>query len=429
MSGAESQQDSRRLARDCVAALIADRPGWEGDCDSLAERALGDAAAARALFGEVIEVLADRFEPRLVEAYRQVFSRIITLCLDAAGYERLGGALARLGFPDAAVLGERAGRIAAARPELRRIRRVALLSRVTLGADVAVTSVLLAHAKRRFPDAEILLLGGAKAGELFAADARVRLELIDYPRRGALQERLDAWREMSERLAQIGGEELLVIDPDTRWSQAGMLPLTANDRGYLFFESRSYRPDSTASLAELTSAWALEALGGEAAAAPYVAVRPRAERTSGRSATVNLGVGENESKRVGGGFEAQAVMALLRRGWRVTLDRGFGQDEAVRAEAIAAAAEREGLRAGLELWQGSAGELAARIAASDLYVGYDSAGGHIASALGVRGIDVFAGAACQRMLQRWSPPGAEVLAVEPGEAPERVLARLEGLLG
>jgi ADP-heptose:LPS heptosyltransferase len=132
---------------------------------------------------------------------------------------------------------------------------------------------------------------------------------------------------------------------------------------------------------------------------------------------------------VGGGFEAQAVMALLRRGWRVTLDRGFGQDEAVRAEAIAAAAEREGLRAGLELWQGSAGELAARIAASDLYVGYDSAGGHIASALGVRGIDVFAGAACQRMLQRWSPPGAEVLAVEPGEAPERVLARLEGLLG
>ena len=48
--------------------------------------------------------------------------------------------------------------------------RVLVLSRVTLGADVAVTSVLLAAAKQAFPDAEIVFAGPRKNFELFAAD-------------------------------------------------------------------------------------------------------------------------------------------------------------------------------------------------------------------------------------------------------------------
>ncbi len=71
------------------------------------------------------------------------------------------------------------------------------------------------------------------------------------------------------------------------------------------------------------------------------------------------------------------------------------------------------------------------MAASDLFVGYDSACGHIAAAIGVPGIDVFKGAVCERMRQRWSPWGktpAKVVAVDDDESAEVTLMRVLELL-
>ena len=48
-------------------------------------------------------------------------------------------------------------------------------------------------------------------------------------------------------------------------------------------------------------------------------------------------------------------------------------------------------------WEGSLSGLAGLIGVADLYVGYDSAGGHLAAALGVPAISLFAGAASARM--------------------------------
>ena len=48
-----------------------------------------------------------------------------------------------------------------------RIQRIIVLSRVTLGADVAITSVIIERMKRNFPLAEIVLAGGSKAPQLF----------------------------------------------------------------------------------------------------------------------------------------------------------------------------------------------------------------------------------------------------------------------
>jgi ADP-heptose:LPS heptosyltransferase len=67
------------------------------------------------------------------------------------------------------------------------------------------------------------------------------------------------------------------------------------------------------------------------------------------------------------------------------------------------------------VWSGRIGLLAALIAESDLYIGYDSAGQHIAAAAGVACIDVFAGFSSQRMLERWRPAGpgtSRVIAVD-----------------
>ena len=82
-------------------------------------------------------------------------------------------------------------------------------------------------------------------------------------------------------------------------------------------------------------------------------------------------------------------------------------------------------------WQGSLSAFAGITAAADLYIGYDSAGGHLAAALRVPVISVFAGAPNDRMRERWSPRGparADVIAVEQGEIADAVLGRVEELL-
>jgi len=51
------------------------------------------------------------------------------------------------------------------------------------------------------------------------------------------------------------------------------------------------------------------------------------------------------------------------------------------------------------------GELAALISNCDEYIGYDSAGQHIAAALKVPCITVFAGSNSMRFVQRWAAQG------------------------
>jgi ADP-heptose:LPS heptosyltransferase len=140
--------------------------------------------------------------------------------------------------------------------------------------------------------------------------------------------------------------------------------------------------------------------------------------------------GGNETKRASPEFETAVVLELLRRGWRVILDKGAGEAEGSAAEATAAAARNEGLTE-IEVYQGPLSGFAGVIAASDLFVGYDSAAGHIAAAFGVPGIDVFRGAVSERMRQRWSPWGkrpADVVAVADDDAAAQTLARVLELL-
>jgi hypothetical protein len=57
---------------------------------------------------------------------------------------------------------------------------------------------------------------------------------------------------------------------------------------------------------------------------------------------------------------------------------------------------------------GAFAPFAAEIARSKLFVGYDSAGGHVASACGVPLISIANGFASERMLARWRPNGAVI---------------------
>src|SRR5207247_273091 len=126
-------------------------------------------------------------------------------------------------------------------------RRIFVLSRVTLGADIAITSVLMDAAKRRFPKAQIVFVGPHKNFELFAADPRLTHAPIAY-RRDAFE---DAWRKLRDLVDDV------VIDPDSRLTQLGLLPIGCEDR-YHLFEGRGYGGTSDLALSQLAAQWAEE---------------------------------------------------------------------------------------------------------------------------------------------------------------------------
>jgi ADP-heptose:LPS heptosyltransferase len=288
--------------------------------------------------------------------------------------------------------------------------RVVVLSRVTLGADVAVTSVLMNAAKRRYPEAAIVFAGPRKNYELFAGDPRIAHAPIEY-RRGSLHERLAAWDEV--KAAAAG--DCVVIDADSRLTQLGLLPVGDAAR-YHLFDSRSYGAESDASLPDLAARWSAETFG-IADARPWVAPVGGDIDLPRNYIAISLGVGENPAKRIADPFERDLLAMLGARG-PLVIDKGAGGEEAARVERAACGSAT--------FWEGSFAGFARIIAGSSLYVGYDSAGQHVAAACGVPLISVFAGWAAPRMLDRWRPKGTVIRVEDPD--PAVVLAQVRATL-
>jgi ADP-heptose:LPS heptosyltransferase len=386
----------KAIAREVLEGALAGRPAGE------LPPALVEDPGGEALFGILVEGLADRFEPALCEVYARLFSRAVARVVEGV---------------DAASLAARYGRVRVPRPVAGDPRRVFVLSRVTLGADVAVTSVLLAAAKRHFPDAEVVFVGPRKNYELFAGDARVAHVEVAY-QRGGLRQRLAVWEDL-KRILDVPGA--VVIDPDSRLTQLGLLPVCAEERFHLF-DSRAYGGASARPLPELAAAWAIETFGVHGAT-PYIALADAAPR--GEHIAVSLGVGENQAKRIPDPFEEELLRLLASTGAPLWIDKGAGGEEARRVER---ALKRAGATA--TLWEGAFAGFANIIAGSRLYVGYDSAGQHVAAAAGVPLIAVFAGFPAPRMFERWRPVGerCQVIRVDRPEV-EETLRRVRSALG
>jgi hypothetical protein len=387
---------AERIAQDLLQHCLASRP-WPGHLlDDLIAQG-GD----RELFRIVVEPLADLFEPSLCRVYAELFCDVIArrTGLHAthllARYERVR--LMRVLDRDPAA-----------------IQNIFVLSRVTLGADIAVTSVVLDAAKRKFPNATIWFVGPKKSWELFAADPRLRHSPIAYGRSGTIEDRLSVWQPLRSGVSLPNS---LVIDPDSRLTQLGLLPICPEEDHY-FFESRSYGADGSESLSTLTKRWVEETFG--VVGKPYMATGLDAAEFA---TTVSFGVGENPSKRVRDPFEAEVLRRLPRP---ILIDKGAGGEEAERVESAVEQAGGEGI----VMWDGSFAGFASHIERSRLYVGYDSAGGHVAAACGVPMISIFAGAVCERMFQRWRPTGpGRIEIIRPENMPvAELLATFESLL-
>lgn len=377
---------ARRLLDACLAGCEPDPAG----VDQLAGLALDqDEAvaliASRALFGTLVEGLADRFEPALCDAYARLFAPVIARAMPGL---------------DGAALTSRYESVRRVRPPAFELAEIFVLSRVTLGADIAVTSILMDGARQCFPQARLWFAGPRNAWELFeGAGARWSFLEVPYGRSGLLRDRLAAFDTLKQALDRPG---VLVLDPDSRLTQLGLLPVCRASAHHLF-ESRGYGGESAATLPALARSWVRETLGVERAE-PWF--HPKYDHAlPGRAvASVSFGIGENPAKRVPDPFEEQILRFLVESGWQVLLDTGApGSEEDRRVRAEAARLGAAG--AGIALHEGSFASFAAFIASSQLYVGYDSAGQHAAAAVDVPLVSVFGGFSCERMLERWSPDG------------------------
>jgi ADP-heptose:LPS heptosyltransferase len=267
--------------------------------------------------------------------------------------------------------------------------------------------VALAAAKQRFPNAEICFVAPVKNAELYLADPRVTPISITYGRSSLLRDRLLAAAELHVAVDELGS---IVIDPDSRLTQLGLIPV-CDDARYYFFESRAYGFEGSEALPQLTARWLSEVFDIPRAC-PFVApeFQPSASDVTA-DVTVSWGVGDNPNKRIDDEFEFEVLSALLKQGRSVLLDRGAGGEEAERIDALATRLSEPSL---LHIHEGSYASFASRIVRSKLYLGYDSAGQHVACAAGIPLVSVFTGYASERMFDRWRPtgPSAHVVRVD-----------------
>jgi ADP-heptose:LPS heptosyltransferase len=451
--------DPGGLPRDAVTLLCEITAGEDRDVAR---------AGVRILFPALIERLNDSFDPAACALYDQIFAQVIDFYRRLPQARDFDEALRGFGLMSESDLLARKSAINRKRRKRRprstargaldpqsAIRKVLLLSRVTVGADVAVTSVIIAKLRALLPGAEFVMLGPAKLRELFGGDPRVRIREIKYERGGDVLSRLRSWigvvEAVNDEIKSLSAGEFLLIDPDSRLTQLGLLPLVKDERNYLFFESRSYQIAKTAdddnpqSIGRLASCWANEVFGVTGETFPYVAA-PAEHRDFGRLAVeklrragasrvtvVSLGVGGNQNKRVSEEFEIETVNRLIKDSTLI-LDKGATDEEREQINRVVAALRGAG-RAVIEInerdsaraissekieadaitWDGGLGAFAGLIAASDRYVGYDSAGQHIAAALRIPTLTIFVNSSSPAFAERWRPYGPGVIEVFEAE--------------
>jgi len=397
--------------------------------------------AARALFGIIIESLCDDFEDLQTETYNRVMAQVITYCRKLPGAQKLDRFLREFKIFSHDDLLARINRIRRDSKVLsgrRNVKKILLLSRVTIGADVAITGIIIQRLARLFPAAELVLIGGRKLEEIYGGNAGVRLNHVSYNRQGGLLGRLSSWQAVlniiDRELATCPLENTILIDPDSRLSQLGVLPIIDLDH-YFFFDSRSAVSFAgNLSMAQLTNSWLDKITGVEDFRHSMVWLLPsnlqKAARLvaklksngARRVIALNFGVGGNPRKKVGLRLERELLLNLLQEpGTVVVLDKGFGDEELQSSNSLLAAIKAGGyavhdavfgagldsaLNRGVVGLQTRIGEIAAIIASSDEYIGYDSACQHIAAALKTPCLTIFAGSNNMRFIRRWSAFGS-----------------------
>jgi ADP-heptose:LPS heptosyltransferase len=432
------------LSSSFMSQLAADEKPDFRAIDLLCEMALFEEdfqlrkAAVAALYKNIVEPLCDDFTTRGVEFCNLVLLRMIGFIRRQKEGERLNCLLNELNYPDQNLLLQRYEKIhqdiALSQSLKDKIRKILVLSRVTVGADVAITSIMVHRLARSFPQAEIIVYGPSHLPEIFYGLPRVHWAKFHYQRDGGLIGRLTSYTYLYQQLKMewegLHDGQTLLFDPDSRLSQLALFPLLA-DRYTRHFPSRNDQQDNSSRLSQLTNRWLNQVLGEQINILPQISIRPAhldnikrffAQFPLGcKKIVINLGVGNDFRKRLPDPFEEKLLAGLLQDDSAlVVLDSGAHPDERERARALMDIMQMKTFQAvsvseknlaskqipfhhGLVCIQGGIGMLSALIDQADVFFGYDSCCQHLATARGTNSIICFAGAPNDRFFDRWRP--------------------------
>jgi len=422
-----------------------------------------NAPASKALFSVIVESLCDEFEELQAQAYYQVMARVISHCRCLPNGRDFDARLKDFGIKTEQDLLDRVedvrknGRFLHQRQGL---KKVLILSRVTVGADVAITSVIVQRVQAAFPQAEIVLMGPEKMKDVFAGHPGLRFRCLPYPRHGNLLERLSTWTRVlgiiEDETALLARGQAVVFDPDSRLSQLGMLPLTSS-KHYFYFDSRTNQDQGhSLSMPELVNAWLDRVLDNKQFAYPQVWLAPDIRKqakewlqnfkgTPARKIIcINFGVGNNQRKRISLDFEKELLLTLLRKeDALIILDKGIDLEKQEN-EWILKEIAKQGydvqhghfqseetikVHKGIIGMEAKIDEISSLIAFSDEFIGYDSACQHIAAALNTPCTTIFAGSNNMKFIRRWCAFGqnsSHMIHIDTLNDPDSV--DLEGVL-
>ncbi len=314
------------------------------------------------------------------------------------------------------------------------IKKIIILSRVTVGADIAVTSVLVHRLASSFPQADIVVVGPSHLAEIFHGIANVNLAHYPYQRDGGISERLtgdaDFHTLLKKEWADYHSDQVLFFDPDSRLSQLGLVPLF-DEKFYYHFPSRNDSPYHNLRITSVVSNWLNHLLDEDKICYPQVAIRPSHSTdikkffgrfsSSTKKIVINLGVGNEPKKRLPDPFEEQLLSKLLQqKNTVIILDSGCHPDEGKRARSLMEKMKNSNIQTmalsgdniarqevsfqhGLVCINCGIGTLTALIDQCDVFFGYDSCCQHLATAMDTKTVICFAGAPNDRFFERWRP--------------------------
>ncbi|MCP4269763.1 MAG: glycosyltransferase family 9 protein [Candidatus Brocadiaceae bacterium] len=421
-----------------------------------------------ATFRSIVEPLNDSFDTNDRDVYYDVFSYVIHLIRELPEAVHIDSTLKIFGLFTQQNLLDRVKSLIDHNKtnslQKQNVKKVFVLSRVTIGADVAITSIIIEKSKKIFPNANIFFLANKKNYELFGNDENIEILPLDYKRRGGLITRLDSWIEtlkhIEDETRDIDTSEYVIIDSNSRITQLGLLPLVADDTGYYLFEPLAHADEEKRKLGEDVNEWLTKVFEeGDVEDITYPTLNIPAEYSKAAKefyqkladtnnqffATVNFGVGGNDDKRISDEFEFEVVLHLIENGATVILDEGFGEDEIERADSIINQLKKRGKtiikviddlsitthsKPDLIAFKGGIGQFAALISQSHLYLGYDSMGQHVAAALEIPELVIFNGYPTEKFSRKWHPYGKgkiDIIHAE-GISEREVLERTKQLL-
>ncbi len=399
-------------------------------------------SALQALYGIIIEGLSNDFSQHGMELGNRVLVRMITYVRSLPEGQDLHLLLNDLGLADAESILHRFNTLLNSPPlskeEHQNIKKILLPSRVTVGADVVMASVLVQRLTKTFKNAEVVMMGPAHIPQLFDGFPRLTHRLVEHNRHGNLSDRITGWVQFHQMVQQeislCNPKETLFVDPDSRLTQLGLLPLLPDDRTRFFPSRYLCDTEEVASLVTKTNQWYDRQFDESPKVWPHVAIDAadckaalgfKKRLKAPFFLVINLGVGNNESKRLSDHFEKELLLSLLAMEDVVILLDSGTQDSGLRkVKNYLEICHEKGYKTdflyeqeieqkevpfshGIVGFRGSIGRLGSFISVADGFFGYDSCCQHIASASDRPAVITFVGAANDRFYSRWCSQGEQ----------------------